>query len=49
MSRVKPTDQCPDCGGGIAQIITADGVGWYHVGSFDEQTNTQTVYEDCHD
>ena len=47
MSRVEATVQCPDCGGGLALIMTSDGVGWYHVGQFDEERNVQTVYESC--
>jgi hypothetical protein len=44
-----PTEHCPDCGQGIALIITTDGVGWFHVGQFDASTNTQTVHELCPD
>lgn len=41
------TDHCPECGQDIAFIITSDGVGWFHVGQFNESTNTQTVHERC--
>lgn len=33
---------CPDCGADLVQIITTDGVGWYH-----RTPDPYFVYEDC--
>lgn len=28
---LKPSDSCPECGNGIAFVMTDDGAGWLHV------------------